>query len=81
MATFQSQIKPPNKEVMKTTYLCLRIEKAEHASQMEGLINQTNREISVMHLFRHPNVVEQKKMMATKLMIFFIMEYVCGFSM
>ncbi|KAL6584952.1 CBL-interacting serine/threonine-protein kinase 25 [Orobanche minor] len=44
----------------------------------EGLIEQIKREISVMRLVRHPNVVEIKEVMATKQRIFFVMEYVRG---
>ncbi|CAK9182880.1 unnamed protein product [Ilex paraguariensis] len=44
----------------------------------EGLIDQIQREISVMRLVRHPNIVEIKEVMATKAKIFFIMEYVKG---
>ncbi|XP_010275777.1 PREDICTED: CBL-interacting serine/threonine-protein kinase 25-like [Nelumbo nucifera] len=44
----------------------------------EGLMEQITREISVMRLVRHPNVVELKEVMATKSKILFIMEYVRG---
>eukprot|EP00262_Sarcandra_glabra_P006905 TRINITY_DN1946_c0_g5_i1.p1 TRINITY_DN1946_c0_g5~~TRINITY_DN1946_c0_g5_i1.p1 ORF type:complete len:459 (-),score=26.34 TRINITY_DN1946_c0_g5_i1:133-1509(-) len=44
----------------------------------DGLIEQIKREISVMRLVRHPNVVELKEVMATKSKIFFVMEYVKG---
>ncbi|KAK7410216.1 hypothetical protein VNO78_00825 [Psophocarpus tetragonolobus] len=44
----------------------------------EGMMEQIKREISVMHLVRHPNVVELKEVMATKTKIFFVMEYVRG---
>ncbi|KAI3455236.1 hypothetical protein Pfo_011899 [Paulownia fortunei] len=44
----------------------------------EGLMEQIKREISVMRLVRHPNVVEIKEVMATKQKIFFVMEYVKG---
>ncbi|EPS74551.1 hypothetical protein M569_00198, partial [Genlisea aurea] len=43
-----------------------------------GLMEQIKREISVMRLVRHPNVVEIKEVMATKRKIFFVMEYVRG---
>ncbi|KAJ4958958.1 hypothetical protein NE237_026069 [Protea cynaroides] len=46
--------------------------------QKEGLMEQIRREISVMGLVRHPNVVELKEVMATKGKIFCIMEYVRG---
>ncbi|CAA3009853.1 CBL-interacting serine threonine- kinase 25-like [Olea europaea subsp. europaea] len=44
----------------------------------EGMMEQIKREISVMRLVRHPNVVEIKEVMATKQKIFFVMEYVKG---
>ncbi|GFZ04000.1 CBL-interacting protein kinase 5 [Actinidia rufa] len=44
----------------------------------QGLIDQIKREISVMRLVRHPNVVELKEVMATKQKIYFVMEYVKG---
>ncbi|KAL2242759.1 CBL-interacting serine/threonine-protein kinase 5-like [Sesamum indicum] len=44
----------------------------------EGLMEQITREISVMRLVRHPNVVEIKEVMATKQKIFVVMEYVKG---
>ncbi|XP_044497066.1 CBL-interacting serine/threonine-protein kinase 20-like [Mangifera indica] len=43
-----------------------------------GLIDQINREISVMRLVRHPNIVELYEVMATKTRIYFAMEYVRG---
>lgn len=42
----------------------------------EGMMDQIQREISVMRLVRHPNVVELKEVMATKTKIFFVMEHV-----
>lgn len=44
----------------------------------EGMMDQIQREISVMRLVRHPNVVELKEVMATKRKIFFVMEYIKG---
>ncbi|EEF46883.1 CBL-interacting serine/threonine-protein kinase 25 [Ricinus communis] len=44
----------------------------------EGMMEQIKREISIMRLVRHPNVVELKEVLATKTKIFFIMEYVRG---
>ncbi|TMX02689.1 hypothetical protein EJD97_020425 [Solanum chilense] len=43
-----------------------------------GLIDQIKREISVMRLIRHPNVVELYEVMASKTKIYFAMEYVRG---
>ncbi|KAL2462174.1 CBL-interacting serine/threonine-protein kinase 25 [Abeliophyllum distichum] len=44
----------------------------------EEMMEQITREISVMRLVRHPNVIELKEVMATKQKIFFVMEYVKG---
>ncbi|XP_057738699.1 CBL-interacting serine/threonine-protein kinase 25-like [Arachis stenosperma] len=44
----------------------------------EGMMEQIKREISVMGLVKHPNIVELKEVMATKTKIFFVMEYVRG---
>ncbi|CAN6458696.1 unnamed protein product [Victoria cruziana] len=44
----------------------------------QGLMEQIKREISVMHLVKHPNVVELNEVMANKSKIFFVMEYVRG---
>ncbi|XP_039054995.1 CBL-interacting serine/threonine-protein kinase 5-like [Hibiscus syriacus] len=44
----------------------------------KGMMEQIQREISVMRLVRHPNIVELKEVMATKTKIFFVMEYVRG---
>ncbi|KAF3452135.1 hypothetical protein FNV43_RR08232 [Rhamnella rubrinervis] len=43
-----------------------------------GLIEQIKREISVMRLVRHPNVVQLYEVMASKTKIYFAMEYVKG---
>ncbi|GJN38058.1 hypothetical protein PR202_gb27066 [Eleusine coracana subsp. coracana] len=43
-----------------------------------GMIEQTKREISVMRLVRHPNVVQLHEVMASKSKIYFAMEYVRG---
>lgn len=44
----------------------------------EGLMEQITREIAVMRMVRHPNVVEIKEVMATKQKIYFVMEYIKG---
>ncbi|XP_061360341.1 CBL-interacting serine/threonine-protein kinase 5-like [Gastrolobium bilobum] len=44
----------------------------------ERLVKQIKREVSVMRLVRHPNIVELKEVMATKGKIFLVMEYVKG---
>lgn len=43
-----------------------------------GLMNQIKREISVMRLVRHPNIVKLYEVMATKTKIYFVMEYAKG---
>lgn len=43
-----------------------------------GLIDQIKREISVMRLVKHPNVVQLYEVMASKSNIYFVMEYVKG---
>ncbi|KAF8397136.1 hypothetical protein HHK36_016043 [Tetracentron sinense] len=43
-----------------------------------GLIEQIKREISVMRLVRHPNVVQLYEVMASKTKIYFVMEYAKG---
>ncbi|KAL9268059.1 CBL-interacting protein kinase 18-like protein [Drosera capensis] len=43
-----------------------------------GMMEQIKREISVMHLIQHPNVVQLHEVMATKTKIYFVMEYVKG---
>nr|UOI39529.1 CBL-interacting protein kinase [Betula platyphylla] len=43
-----------------------------------GLIDQIKREISVMRLVRHPNVVQLYEVMASKTKIYFAMEYAKG---
>lgn len=43
-----------------------------------GLMDQIKREISIMRLVRHPNIVQFYEVMATKTKIYFVMEYVKG---
>ncbi|KAG9447880.1 hypothetical protein H6P81_014008 [Aristolochia fimbriata] len=43
-----------------------------------GMIEQIKREISVMRLVSHPNIVQLHEVMATKTKIYFIMEFVTG---
>ncbi|WOK93686.1 CBL-interacting protein kinase 18 [Canna indica] len=43
-----------------------------------GLVDQIKREISVMRLVRHPNIVELYEVMATRSKIYFVLEYVKG---
>ncbi|PKA67229.1 CBL-interacting protein kinase 2 [Apostasia shenzhenica] len=43
-----------------------------------GLMDQIKREISVMRLVRHPNIVQLYEVMASKTKIYFVLEYVKG---
>ncbi|XP_006658129.1 CBL-interacting protein kinase 2 [Oryza brachyantha] len=43
-----------------------------------GLMDQIKREISVMKLVRHPNIVQLYEVMATKTKIYFVLEHVKG---
>lgn len=43
-----------------------------------GLMDQTKREISIMRMVKHPNVVQLYEVMANKSKIYFAMEYVRG---
>ncbi|KAL6660110.1 hypothetical protein ACP70R_002232 [Stipagrostis hirtigluma subsp. patula] len=43
-----------------------------------GHMDQISREISVMKLVRHPNIVQLYEVMATKTKIYFVLEYVKG---
>ncbi|XP_020585983.1 CBL-interacting protein kinase 18-like [Phalaenopsis equestris] len=43
-----------------------------------GLIDQIKREVSVMRLVKHPNIVQLYEVMATKSKIYFVLEYVKG---
>ncbi|XP_062086731.1 CBL-interacting serine/threonine-protein kinase 10 [Humulus lupulus] len=43
-----------------------------------GLIDQIKREISIMRLVKHPNIIELYEVMATKTKIYFVVEYAKG---
>ncbi|KAF5953564.1 hypothetical protein HYC85_006420 [Camellia sinensis] len=43
-----------------------------------GMFEQIKREISVMRMVRHPNIVQLYEVMASKTKIYFVMEYVKG---
>lgn len=58
--------------------VAIKLISKEQAVKREGLMEQIKREISVMRVVRHPNVVELKEVMATKGKIFVVMEYVKG---
>lgn len=43
-----------------------------------GMIDQIKREISIMRLVRHPNIVQLHEVMASKTKVYFVMEHVWG---
>ncbi|KZV40872.1 hypothetical protein F511_22811 [Dorcoceras hygrometricum] len=43
-----------------------------------GMMDQIKREISVMSLVRHPNIVQLYEVMASKTKVYFVMEYIKG---
>ncbi|KAI3727149.1 hypothetical protein L1987_66958 [Smallanthus sonchifolius] len=65
------------KDLVTSESVAIKVIKKDQVRK-EGLMDQITREISVMRLVRHPNVVELKEVMATKTKIFFVMEYVTG---
>lgn len=65
------------KDLVTSESVAIKVIKKDQVRK-EGLMEQITREISVMRLVRHPNVVELKEVMATKRKIFFVMEYVTG---
>ncbi|KAH7574059.1 hypothetical protein ACOSP7_008049 [Xanthoceras sorbifolium] len=65
------------KHVVSGESVAIKVINKDHVKK-EGMMEQIQREISVMRLVRHPNVVELKEVMATKTRIFFVMEHVKG---
>ncbi|KAF3488389.1 hypothetical protein F2Q69_00056335 [Brassica cretica] len=58
--------------------VAIKIINKDHVVKRPGMMDQIKREISIMRLVRHPNIVELKEVMATKTKIFFVMEFVRG---
>ncbi|KAF3970624.1 hypothetical protein CMV_005700 [Castanea mollissima] len=65
------------KNLISDESVAIKVINKDHIKR-EGLMEQIKREISVMRLVRHPNIVELKEVMATKGKIYFVMEYVKG---
>ncbi|XP_071711414.1 CBL-interacting serine/threonine-protein kinase 25-like [Rutidosis leptorrhynchoides] len=65
------------KDLVTSESVAIKVIKKDQVRK-EGMMDQITREISVMRLVRHPNVVELKEVMATKRKIYFVMEYVTG---
>ncbi|VFQ87278.1 unnamed protein product [Cuscuta campestris] len=57
--------------------VAVKVVRKDHVAK-QGMAEQIQREIAVMRLARHRNVVELREVMATKRKIFFVMEYVRG---
>ncbi|KAI7753671.1 hypothetical protein M8C21_015813 [Ambrosia artemisiifolia] len=65
------------RDLLTTESVAIKVIKTEQVKK-QGLMDQITREIAVMRLVRHPNVVQLKEVMATKTKIFLVMEYVKG---
>ncbi|WOL19373.1 CBL-interacting serine/threonine-protein kinase 5-like isoform X3 [Canna indica] len=58
--------------------VAIKVINKEQIRRESSMMEQIQREIAVMRLVRHPNVVQLREVMATKSRIFFVMEYVRG---
>ncbi|KAG2274190.1 hypothetical protein Bca52824_056745 [Brassica carinata] len=58
--------------------VAIKVINKDQVLKRQGMMEQIKREISIMKLVRHPNIVELKEVMATKTKIFFVMEFVRG---
>ncbi|ESQ32045.1 hypothetical protein EUTSA_v10004116mg [Eutrema salsugineum] len=66
------------KEIIGGESVAIKVINKDQVMKRNGMMDQIKREISIMRLVRHPNVVELKEVMATKTKIFFVMEFVRG---
>nr|QSH71628.1 CBL-interacting protein kinase [Hedychium coronarium] len=66
------------RELSSGESVAIKVIDKEQVRRQAGMMEQIKREIVVMRLVRHPNVVELREVMATKTRIFFVMEYVRG---
>ncbi|XP_057799380.1 CBL-interacting serine/threonine-protein kinase 5-like [Salvia miltiorrhiza] len=58
--------------------VAVKVMKKDEVIKSEKMMEQFKREIAVMRLVRHPNIVGLKEVMATRSKIFVVMEYVRG---
>ncbi|KAL2932521.1 CBL-interacting protein kinase 2 [Bienertia sinuspersici] len=65
------------KNIKTSAYVAIKIIDKDKVLKA-GMIEQIKREISVMRLVKHPNVVQLYEVMASKTKIYFVMEYVKG---
>ncbi|RWW29397.1 hypothetical protein GW17_00006085 [Ensete ventricosum] len=66
------------RELSSGESVAIKVIDKEKIRREAGLMEQIQREIAVMRLVRHANVVELREVMATKSRIFFVMEFVRG---
>ncbi|XP_074556249.1 CBL-interacting serine/threonine-protein kinase 5-like [Curcuma longa] len=66
------------RELSSGESVAIKVIDKEQVGRQARMMEQIKREVVVMRLVRHPNVVELREMMATKTRIFFVMEYVRG---
>lgn len=66
------------KNLTTSESVAIKVINKDQVKKQLAMMDQIQREISVMHLVRHPNIVEFKEVLATKHKIFFIMEYIKG---
>ncbi|XP_010519611.1 PREDICTED: CBL-interacting serine/threonine-protein kinase 5-like [Tarenaya hassleriana] len=66
------------KQITGGESVAIKVINKNQVMKKQGMMDQIMREISIMRLVRHPNIVELKEVMATKTKIFFVMEYVRG---
>lgn len=66
------------RELSSGESVAIKVIDKEKIRREAGLMEQIQREIAVMRLVRHPNVVELREVMATRSRIFFVMEFVRG---
>ncbi|XP_010526242.1 PREDICTED: CBL-interacting serine/threonine-protein kinase 16 [Tarenaya hassleriana] len=66
------------KEISTGDDVAIKIIGKDHVAKRHGMTEQITREISVMRLVRHPNIVELREVLATKKKIFFVMEFISG---
>ncbi|RRT41077.1 hypothetical protein B296_00055295 [Ensete ventricosum] len=66
------------REISSGESVAIKVIDKERVSREAGMMEQVQREIEVMRMVRHPNVVELREVMATRSRIFFVMEYVRG---
>ncbi|KAK9069830.1 hypothetical protein SSX86_010226 [Deinandra increscens subsp. villosa] len=66
------------RDLLTAESVAVKVIKTENVRKQGLLMEQITREIAVMRLVRHPNVVGLKEVMATKTKIYLVMEYVKG---